>query len=125
MMRRFSLAAGLLLAMVLPAWTAPGKTQQKPAVDAETLPPGQYTGTVLSLPDTDHTFTVQIKTQEMQLKPGTHAAHNAGQPPNLAHQQEQILLHQQRMASSRHPEKELRQIQHLQVQMQAEVQRYL
>ncbi len=39
-------------------------------MDADKLSPGVFTGTVVSVPDTDRMFTVNVSYQKIQLKPG-------------------------------------------------------
>jgi len=74
MLRRIPMAAFLLAALaVLPAAPAFGQKKDKandtnvPSVDADTLTPGDYTGKLQGLPDTDGNFVVRIDFQRLQL----------------------------------------------------------
>jgi len=72
-MRRSSLGIGLLFGLlwVVPADAAPPKPKaNQPSVDADKLPPGQFAGVLMSVPDSDRMFTLKITYPEIRLKPG-------------------------------------------------------
>jgi hypothetical protein len=81
-MRPPSLVAGLalLLAFTLPAWSAPKKGGKAPPsmIDSANLPSGTYAGTLLSVPGTDGSFTLEVKAQvpTLNLRGGKGAGGN-------------------------------------------------
>jgi hypothetical protein len=127
-MRHRFLGAGLLLASILavPVLGAPKApaTKTGPAVDAENLPAGQFTGTLVTAPGSDRTFTVRISFQRLQLRNTTQVPRaNYGLNQSLLRKQQEILRLQQQMARSRQPVNEMRRIQQLMGQMQLEIAR--
>jgi hypothetical protein len=112
-MRPRSLIAGLalLLALTLPAWSAPKKGGKGPAsiIDSANLPTGTYAGTLLSAPGTDGSFTLQVKAQVPTLN--LRGARGAGGNPqallrNILQQQrrlQQALARQMRSGRGRRP----------------------
>jgi hypothetical protein len=118
--------AGLLLAslLALPVLGAPtpAPTAKKTgaAVDAENLPAGQFSGTLLTTPGSDRTFTLRIPFQRLQVNTSAPARNNT-LPTNLLSKQQEIVRLQSQMARSRNPLNELRRIQQLITQMQQEV----
>ncbi len=71
---RICFGIGFLLSMIGFLATAnaapPKKTPPSATLDADKLSPGVFTGTVVSVPDTDRMFTVNVSYQKIQLKPG-------------------------------------------------------
>jgi len=121
-----SLGAGLLLAslLVLPVSAAPrkpGKNNSPPSVDAEKLTARKLTGKLVSTPGTDRSFTLQIQLQQLKLKPDALRPRDDPELRNLARSQRRLLQLQDRLARSRNPARELRQIQEVQQQMQADL----
>jgi hypothetical protein len=122
------LGVGLLLAAVLalPALGAPAKKKKAGTpLDSENLSAGQFTGTVLTTPGSDRTFTVRIQLQQLQLKNPNQllrsSYNDSREYQNLLRKQQQILQLQQKMASSRNPINEMNRIQQLMAQMQVDV----
>jgi hypothetical protein len=82
-MRRSFWGIGLLLGLfgmaAVEAAPAP-KTQtgqNQPSVDGDKLPPGDFVGTLVSVPDDDRMFTLKVTYPEVRLKPGA-------KPPNFS-----------------------------------------
>jgi hypothetical protein len=72
MRRCFGIGFLLLLLASLTTNAAPPKKKTPPqaTMDADQLKPGVFAGTVVSVPDTDRMFTVNVTYQKLQLKPG-------------------------------------------------------
>jgi hypothetical protein len=68
----------IVMASIATTDAAPPKTQPKASMDADQLKPGVFAGTVVSIPNPDRMFTVNVTYQKIQLKPG--------QNPNQANQ---------------------------------------
>jgi hypothetical protein len=120
------LGAGLLLAAVVifPNGAA-GQVDKKPItspVDAEKLGPGDFTGTVLTTPGTDRSFTVRVLYQTVVLNPNAAKSTNPG-VRNLLRLQNQINHLQNQMARSKRPNQQLVKIQQLAAQMQVQAAR--
>src|SRR5262245_2783521 len=61
--------------------------QNLPSIDGDNLPPGQFAGTIVSVPDSDRMFTLKITYPEVRLKPGA-------KMPNLRNPQAQSINRQ-------------------------------
>jgi hypothetical protein len=70
---------------------APPKT---PPLDADKLAPGVFTGTLVSTPDADRLFTLNVTYQKLQLKPGQNLGRTNG---NLQRQYNRIVQLQNQM----------------------------
>ncbi|HEY7269566.1 MAG TPA: hypothetical protein VH951_07040, partial [Dehalococcoidia bacterium] len=58
------------LAEAAPPNAKANSTQNLPSIDGDKVPPGQFTGTIVSLPDSDRMLTLKITYPEVRLKPG-------------------------------------------------------
>jgi hypothetical protein len=72
MHQRFS---GLALGLLFLGWAATGGADSKapptpPVLDSDKLAPGTFTGTIISTPNAERSFTVNVAYQKIQLKPG-------------------------------------------------------
>ena len=111
-----------LLAVALAATAeADSQTPQiPPTLDSDKLAPGVFTGTVVSTPNADRMFTVEVAYQKVQLKPGQ----NLGQAnAALQRQYNRILqLQNQLMQPGRrnNPAGTMQQLQQAIVQFQAQ-----
>jgi hypothetical protein len=115
-----SLGAGLLLAsfVLFPGWVAAQKKPTTPPVDAENLGPGDFTGTVLSIPGSDRTFRLRITIPKIVLNPWAARSTNP-QVRHIVRLQNQINKLTTQVARSKNPSNgQLLKIQQLTAQMQ-------
>jgi hypothetical protein len=103
MMRRLILGMTVLgaLACVLPGVVAqqakPAKPPKGKDLDASQLPPGTFTGKLVSVPDSDRMFTVEVAYQEVVPNP------NFTGDPGILGAYQAVLRIQSNMARSRNP----------------------
>ncbi len=85
-----------LAGLIVSTDAAPPKAQSLPPlpkVDADTLPPGHFVGTIVSAPNSERMFTLKITYPEVRLKPGARM-------PNLSHTHAQYVQNQYRQMIS-------------------------
>ncbi len=127
---------GLLLGLL---WVLPAQAAQpnpKPAagtqaaVDGDKLPPGEFAGTLVSLPNSERMFTLKITYPEVRLKPGAKmpSGGNVHMPhvQNMNRQLQQLQHLQQQMARNatpHHAVHNMMQMQQMFIQMQRNQQR--
>jgi hypothetical protein len=97
-------------------------------VDAENLPPGQFVGTIVSLPNNDRMFTLKITYPEVRLKPGAKSPNprnTHAQNVNRGYQQVIHLQQQLNRGAPRHHHAihNMMQMQQAFIQMQMNQQR--
>ncbi len=125
-MRTFFGLVSLVCAVnvVLSTNAAPPTSSTQATLDADKLAPGVFTGTVVSVPDTDRMFTVNVAYQKVQLKPGQSMA---GANQGLQRQYNRIVQLQNQMMrppSRRHnPMQTMQQLQNAMVQFQVQLAR--
>lgn len=132
-MRRCAVAVGLLLGLfwILPAETAQPKPKTaEPSVDGDLLRPGQFTGTLVKVPNSDRMFTLKITYPEVRLKPGakppTGGTIRLPHVQNMSRQFQQLHRLQQQMVRSsvpHHAIHNMMQMQQTMMQMQMNQQR--
>jgi hypothetical protein len=66
----------------------PPKASEETSLDADKLPPGLFTGTIVSTPNDDRMLTINVAYQKVQLKPGQNLARTN---QNLQRQYNRIL----------------------------------
>jgi hypothetical protein len=91
----------------------PKKTPpQSSSLDADKLTPGVFTGTLVSTPDTDRMFTINVSYQKVQLKPGQNLG-RANQTLQREYNRIMQLQTQAMMPPSRHhnPMRAMQQLQ--------------
>jgi len=125
-MYRRLLGAGLLVVMFL-SLGAPATWAQKPdkkpaaaPTDADTLPPGESSGKLKSVPGTDGTFTVGVEYQHLELKnPKALAQFQKANPQltNAIRDQQKIAQTQAHLATARTPQQAAHYLQQLQHEM--------
>jgi hypothetical protein len=118
---------GLLLFVVsLAASThaAPPKGSGQQTLDADKLAPGTFTGTVVSIPNTDRMMTINVAYQKLQLKPGQNVA---GANLGLQRQYNRILQLQNQLmrppSRQHNPMQTMQQLQNAMVQFQIQLAR--
>jgi hypothetical protein len=77
-------------------------TPNGPTVDSDKLHPGQFTGTIKSIPGTDRTFTVTIPSKN--LAPNGKAPNTSRQSAQLMRLQSQLQTEMNRLAGARTPQ---------------------
>lgn len=132
-MRRCAVAVGLLLGLfwILPAETAQPKPKTaEPSVDGDLLRPGQFTGTLVKVPNSDRMFTLKITYPEVRLKPGakppTGGTIRLPHVQNMSRQFQQLHRLQQQMVRSSVPHHAIHNMMQMQqafMQMQMNQQR--
>ncbi len=120
MYRRF-FGAGLLLAFVtacaVPTNAAPDK-QPMDGIDADSLPPGQFTGKLKTPPASDGSFIVSIQYQYLQLKnPNQIPRSTNPQMNNIIRDQVKITQLQNQIASTNNAKKQAQYLAQLQTAM--------
>src|SRR5215469_1716581 len=75
--------------------------QNLPSVDGDNLPPGQFAGTIVSVPDSDRMFTLKITYPEVRLKPGAKMPNFRSMEAKAMNQMLQQLNRAQRMPANR------------------------
>ena len=91
-----------------------------PPLDADKLAPGVFTGTIVSTPDTDRLFTLNVTYQKLQLRPGQNLGRTNA---NLQRQYNHIVqLQNQLMNPGRHrnPIALMQQLQNAMVNFQVQ-----
>jgi hypothetical protein len=123
--KRF-LGIGLFLVgvgLVAAVDAAPKPPPNQPAIDADKLAPGVFTGTVVSTPDSDRMLTLNVTYQKVQLRPGQNPG-RANQ--NLQRQYNHIVQLQNQLARpGRHhnPVATMHQLQNAVAQLQIQAAR--
>lgn len=120
-MRCLVLVAGILALGWASVLAAPPKGP--PALDADKLAPGVFTGTIVSTPDTDRLFTLNVTYQKLQLRPGQNLGRTNA---NLQRQYNHIVqLQNQLMNPGRHrnPVALMQQLQNAMVNFEVQMAR--
>jgi hypothetical protein len=117
-MHRLVMVAAVLALGWASALSAPPKGP--PALDADKLAPGVFTGTIVSTPDKDRLFTLNVIYQKLQLRPGQNLGRSNA---NLQRQYNHIVqLQNQLMNPGRHrnPIALMQQLQNTMVNFQVQ-----
>ncbi len=120
-MRCLVMVAGLLALGCASVLAAPPKGP--PALDADKLAPGVFTGTIVSTPNTDRLFTLNVTYQKLQLRPGQNLGRTNA---NLQRQYNHIIqLQNQLMNPGRHrnPVALMQQLQNAMVNFEVQMAR--
>jgi hypothetical protein len=103
---------------------APPNATGQGTLDADKLPPGWFTGTVISIPNSDRMFSVNVAYQKLQLKPGQNLA-RANQGLQLQYNRILQLQNQMMRPPSRghNPMQSMQQLQNAMNQFQVQLAR--
>ncbi len=116
----FSLVGMLLIGAPVEAQKKNTKNQPKTAtadIDADTLPPGEFSGKLLSAPMPASGFMVEISYQTTSLKPGARLPNQYNQNNQLTRHLQQIARLEAQIQSARTPQQAAQHMAQLQMQM--------
>jgi hypothetical protein len=116
-MRCSVMVAGILALGWASALAAPPKGP--PALDADKLAPGVFSGTIVTTPDTDRLFTLNVTYQKLQLRPGQNLGRTNA---NLQRQYNHIVQLQNQMMNPgrRNPVALMQQLQNAMVNFEVQ-----
>ncbi len=111
-----ALVCGCFLA--LPVFAANKNSSNTPKdVDGDNLPPGEFTGSLISTPGTDGLFTVKVEFDRVVLRPGAGQSENR-EVQQLVREQHRIDRTESELARARNPSEVRRLAQQLNGEMQ-------
>jgi hypothetical protein len=124
---RTGVGIGLLLGVLTLAASTKAAPPQAPVqatLDADKLAPGLFTGTVLSVPNRERIFTVNVAYQKLQLKPGQNLAQANQGLQRQYHRIVQLQNQMMRPPSRNHnPTQTMQQLQNAIVQFRIQLAR--